>query len=383
MTEVLVIGGGLAGAAAALRLARAGREAVVLERERGPHDKVCGEFLSFEAQEELTDLGLDLEAMGAVPLDRVALAAGGRRSEAPLGFQALSLTRRVLDEALLDRAARAGAEVRRGARATGLARDGEGWAVEVGGETLKARTVLLATGKHDLRGWRRPPGGQDDLLGLKGYWRLARPGRLAGLVELHLFPGGYAGLQPVEGGRANLCLVVRRAAFAGLGGWDALLAHLLAAAPALAERLEGAEPCTDKPLAVASIPYGLVADRSEGLWRLGDQAAVIPSFTGEGMSLALHGARAAAEAILAGRAPGGFQASLARDLSGQVRRSTRMSKALVAPAGQALASRLAGPRTIGWALKATRIPASVRRRPSLSIAGAAKVEAGRRTGGLG
>lgn len=362
--DVLVIGGGLAGAAAATHLARAGRDVLLLERERGPHDKVCGEFLSFEAQDDLLRLGVDPRALGAARIGQVAVERGPSRVEAPLRFEALSLSRRVLDEALLARAAEAGAEVRRGVRATGLRREGGAWAVGLeGGEALGARHLLLATGKHDLRGHRRPPGRQGDLLGFKAYFRLADPGGLDGTVELHLFPGGYAGIEMVDEARANLCLVVRRATFASLGGrWEALLAHLIAACPGLAARLRGAAPCHARPLAVASIPYGLVQDQSEGLWRLGDQAAVIPSFTGEGMSLALHGARLAAAFLQAGQGPEEFQRRLAADLRAQVRRSTLLSRALVSPLPQALAGRLLAPPVLGWLLRATRIPEAARTR---------------------
>jgi flavin-dependent dehydrogenase len=360
--EVLVVGGGLAGAAAAAHLARAGREVLLLERSAGPHDKVCGEFLSFEAQEELGALGIDLGRLGAVPIGTVALERGRSRTEAALGFEALSLSRRVLDEALLARAAEAGAEVRRGLRATSLARDGAGWAVGLdGGGALRARHLVLATGKHDLRGWRRPPGRQADLLGFKAYWRLPEARAPHGTVELHLFPGGYAGLQMVEGGRANLCLVVRQGTFAALGSrWDALLAHVVEASPGLAARLDGAVPCQPKPLAIAAIPYGLVQERSDGPWRLGDQAAVIPSFTGEGMSIALHSARLASAFLAAGRGPDEFQRRLAGGLRGQVRRSTLASRALVAPLPQALAGRLLSPPLMRWVLRGTRIPLAAR-----------------------
>jgi flavin-dependent dehydrogenase len=362
--EVLVVGGGLAGAAAAIHLARAGRDVLLLERSAGPHDKVCGEFLSFEAQEELAGLGVDPEHLGAVPLQAVAVERGRTRTEACLGFRALSLSRRVLDEALLARAAEAGADVRRGVRATGLAREGPGWAVGTqGGSAVRARHLVLATGKHDLRGWRRPPGRQADLLGFKAYWRLPDARRLRGAVELHLFPGGYAGLQRVEEDRANLCLVVRQGAFADLGSrWDALLAHVLGASPGLAARLDGAAPCQAKPLAVAAIPYGLVQERSGGVWRLGDQAAVIPSFTGEGMSIALHSARLAAAFLANGRSPEEFQRRLAGDLRAQVRRSTLASRALVAPLPQALVGRLLSPSLMRWVLRGTRIPLAARAR---------------------
>lgn len=369
MRDVLVIGGGLAGAAAAAHLASARRDVLLLERSAGPHDKVCGEFLSFEAQEELGRLGIDLRALGAVPIDRAVMTCGRRRAETPLGFDALSLSRRVLDEALLARAQQTGAEVRRGRRTVALLREGSGWTAGIeGGERLRARHLILATGKHDLRGWKRPAGRQPDLLGLKMYWRPADPRRLEGRVELHLFPGGYAGLELVEGGRANLCLVIRQLAFANLGRrWDVLLAHLRSHCPDLAAQLDGAEPCAERPLAIARLPYGLMQADSDGVWRVGDQAAVIPSFTGEGMSIALHGARLAAAYLAAGRPPEEFQRRMARDLRGQVGRSTWVSQALVRPGVQALGSRVLGPPLLRLGLWGTRIPEAARARATSGL----------------
>ena len=361
MREIVVIGGGLAGAAAATHLAQAGHDVLLLERTTGPHDKVCGEFLSYEAQEELEGLGIDLKALGAVPIGSVTVQRGQRRADAALPFEALSLSRRVLDEALLARAALSGAEVRRGIRIRSLIRGEAGWTVGFDGGDWTARHVILATGKHDLHGWRRPAGPQGDLLGLKAYLRNPAPRLRTGTVELHLFPGGYAGLEPVEGDRANLCLVVRQERFAVMGrSWDGLLSVLKATCPGLQGRIEPDLLDRTKPLAIAAIPYGLVQSRSDGIWRVGDQAAVIPSFTGEGMSIALHSARLAAAALIAGHGPEAFQVRLADDLRAQVRRSTLMSRALVAPATQAVTGRLLCGPLLRWTLGATRIPAKAR-----------------------
>lgn len=89
--------------------------------------------------------------------------------------------------------------------------------------------LLPPNGKHDLKGFKRTPGRQNDLVGFKLHWRLAaaQQATLGPAVELFLFPGGYAGLELVEGGIANLCLVVRREHFTSLGGrWDFLLSGL-------------------------------------------------------------------------------------------------------------------------------------------------------------
>ena len=246
--------------------------------------------------------------------------------------------------------------MRRGARATGLTRDGDGWVVGVSGGDIAASEVFLATGKHDLKGQRRPPGRQNDLVGFKQHFRLAAP--LERLVELHLFAGGYAGLEPVEDGLANLCLVVRKPTLARAGGdWARLLAGLRAQCPHLENRLTGALPLSAKPLAIAAIPYGLVRQRSGGLWRLGDQAAVIPSFAGEGMAIALHSARMAADFALAGRSPDAFQQSLADSLRAQVGRATIISQMIVTPFGRAAAGAAlaVAPQLAATVAKGTRL----------------------------
>ena len=84
----LVIGGGIAGAALAAHLAQAGRAVLLVERRAGPHDKVCGEFISGEAALYLDDLGVDLAALGAVRMRVVRLAARRRMTTVPLPFPA-------------------------------------------------------------------------------------------------------------------------------------------------------------------------------------------------------------------------------------------------------------------------------------------------------
>ncbi len=328
MSEIVIAGGGLAGGASAAILARAGRRIVVLEREKEPRDKICGEFLSTEAQAHLAALGLDLSRLGGVPITGVRLIAGARQAEARLPFTALGLTRRRLDEALLAHAEQLGAKVERGVSVRTLTPAG----LETSGGPVVARQVLLASGKHDIRGARRDPAGAlTGMIGFKSYFRLdpARLAALDGFVEVVLFEGGYAGLQRVEGGLANLCLVIHQPNFDAVGkSWPALLAHLRRE-PHLAARLEGAEELSPKPLTISDIPYGFThraTDEPADLFRLGDQAAVIPSFSGDGMSIALHSARLAAQAVLEGADAPAYHARLRDDVGRQIRLATWLQR---------------------------------------------------------
>ncbi len=359
-TDALVIGGGPAGAALAIHLARRGRSVEVVEKSTTAHHKVCGEFLSREAIAYLDELGLNIRAQGAVAVHGVRLAARNLIAECELPFPALSLTRRALDEALLTLAARAGAMVLRGRRVQSLQAAAPGWVASLAdGGTRCAPAAFLATGKYDLAGHRRPSGRQNDLIALKMYFRVTpqQECSLRGWVELIFFRGGYAGLQLAENGEVNLCLLVRRKTFKSCRNqWRLLLEHLLGASDHLARRLEGAQPLLPKPLALSSIPYGLLIARPQsGLWRLGDQAAVIPSFSGDGISIALHSAHVAAEIYANGGAEMQLTGRLNAELKSPVHLAAAVSRLLVAAPGLAQMARL-WPPLLRLLAAGTRIP---------------------------
>ncbi|MGZ5986168.1 MAG: NAD(P)/FAD-dependent oxidoreductase [Caulobacteraceae bacterium] len=359
--HALVVGGGPAGAALAVLLARAGRRVILVEREAGAHDKVCGEFISGEAAGYLERLGLDIGRLGAVAIHKVRLAAGRSEAEHALPFPAFSLSRRRLDEALLGLAGDAGVELRRGRRVRSLDRQDGGWRGSIdGGEQIDAQAAFLATGKHDLKGRRRPPGLHGDLVGFKMRLCLApaQAAALDGTVELHLLPGGYAGLEQIEEGLANLCLVIGRRRLDGGSGWNGLLQALLTDCPLLAERLAGGQSLWPKPLAISAIPYGHVAKPGGDLWRLGDQAAVIPSFAGDGLGIALHSAHAAAAAYLAGETTAAFQRRLAGELGPRVKGAALLSRLIVRPWAQGATVGLTRlrPQLLSAAAAWTRIP---------------------------
>jgi menaquinone-9 beta-reductase len=321
--EVLVVGGGVAGCAASIALARKGRSVTLIEREPMPRHKICGEFLSGEALEDLHALGIDAVSLGAVPIGYVRLAAARSAAEAPLPFPAASLTRKALDTALIAKAVAAGVRVERGLSVHTLNRTTTNvWQVSLSdGTSREAPTVFLATGKHDLRGHTRPKD-SEQWVAFKMYYRLsaAQTAELANASELMLYPGGYGGIQPVEDGIANLCCVVQRRHLARVGHrWENFLAKIQQVCPHLAMRLAGAEPLLAKPIAITHIPYGYLRRTTEdGLYCIGDQAAVIPSFTGDGISIALHTARCAAAACLAAEPAPIFQAKLRSALVAQM-----------------------------------------------------------------
>jgi flavin-dependent dehydrogenase len=195
-----------------------------------PRHKVCGEFLSGEALEDLHALGIDVASLGAVPIDYVRLAAVRRAAMAPLPFPAKSLTRKALDTALIAEATAAGVHVERGRGVQSLSRTAANiWRAKLDyGTTYEAPTAFHATGKHDLRGHGRPKD-PHQWIGFKMYYRMspAQTADLGDASELTLYSGGYGGIQPVEDGITNFCCVVQRRYFARAGlRWEGLLAKM-------------------------------------------------------------------------------------------------------------------------------------------------------------
>jgi flavin-dependent dehydrogenase len=316
----LIVGGGPAGASAAIALARGGAMPVLIDRSTGERDLVCGGFLGWDAIAALRRLGLEPASLGARPIHRLRLAADGRIAEAALPKAAAGLSRRRLDATLLRMAEEAGAAVLRGRTARAL--EGDCLRLDDGTE-MAADAVFLATGKHELRGAARELGGRPISVGLRAALppSPALTKALTGVIELHLYDGGYAGLLLQEDGAANLCLsVARRRMDAGRA---AFLAALLREAPLLAERLGGAVP--DRWEAIAGVPYGWRAgSTAPGRFRIGDQAAVIASLAGDGIAVALASGAAAAHACLAGEAAVDYQRRFAR----RARRPVAIAEAL-------------------------------------------------------
>ncbi len=357
----MIVGGGPAGAAAACHLAQAGRKVLLLEKKRGAHHKVCGEFLSFEAQLYLRELDIDLSELGAAPLCFVRLIKGGHTVTARLPFTGLGLSRFVLDEQLLARAAAAGAQVQRGRKVTKILRKGEGWRAQLNGsEGFQAGALFLATGKHDLAGFERPPGRQNGFIGFKMHFACSRRQLRARAkhIDVVLFDGGYAGLQPIEADKVNLCMVIDRRRFAELGKrWHSLLEYLARSCSHLRGFLDEATPCWHAPEAIASIPYGYVCAEASGIYRLGDQFAVIPSFSGDGISIALHTARFAVKAFLnEERGLEKFHQRARQELRPQMRVATLIGGTIAHP----LARRLGFATCKAWPSLVSRMAACTR-----------------------
>ena len=261
----------------------------MLERATETGDALCGGFLSWRTLRTLSALGVELRGH---EVNHLRVFAGKHRADAALPAVAMGVSRRTLDTELLNRALHLGAGIERGVIIRSLDE-----------AQSQSSALFLATGKHDVKGAERPRDATDPAIGLRV--RLPASPRLTALVdsaiELHLFDRGYAGIDLQEDGSANICLAVRKSRLAEADrDPQRLLEQLARLSPHFGARLEGLGTAT-KIDAIAGVPYGWRATTGHaGLFRLGDQCAVIPSLAGEGIGIALASGRSAAAAFLEG-----------------------------------------------------------------------------------
>jgi len=308
--DVIILGAGPAGSSIAHLLAGQGWDVLLIEQHHFPRHKVCGEFLSPEAQFSLRAMGLyqAVEALSPALIERARLVSpAGLAAAMALPGQAWGISRFALDASLAAAAQKSGAETQFGVTATRIIPIEKGYEVVLrsksGATTLRARAVLAACGRHSGPGL--PPqatSGRTAHVGLKGHYEgVMMPPQ----VELFFFPGGYAGVGPIEGGRVNLCLLASPTVLARAGkGVSSMLAWVVKQNHKLARRLAGGRLLPGTEVAVAPVDTHRPAAPWAGLACLGDTAVMIPPLCGDGMAMALRSAELCAPLahdFLAGR----------------------------------------------------------------------------------
>ena len=263
-----IAGGGLAGLSLGIALRSRGVPVLVVEAAGYPRHRVCGEFISGIADAELDALGIREFFAGAERHTSTTWFDGERPMwSCPLPAPAYGLSRYFLDAALAERFTALGGELRCGGRFEG---EGEG--------------IVWAAGRaRQTSEW----------LGLKAHFDDLP---LSADLEIHLKDCGYVGLTRVENGRVNVCGLFRRSG--PVNGGNALIAATRDAGFAhLASRLIEARPVESSLKGVNHFSLGWQSQRDHGRVTVGDSAAMIPPFTGNGMTMAFQSALAALEPL--------------------------------------------------------------------------------------
>lgn len=299
MREVIICGGGLAGLSAAMMLARAGVDVLVIEKEQYAFHKVCGEYVSNEVLPYLHQLGVEVEALSPAHISRLQLSAtSGKMLEQPLDLGGFGVSRYRLDHHLYEHAQSLGAKFMTGEKVRELEFREDHSSVQTSGEDLQARVVIGSFGKRTNldRTLERPFLQQrSPWMGIKYHVRLDFP---SDLIALHNFPGGYCGINPIEEEKLCLCYLVRRELVRTHKGISGLEEHVLSQNPHLRRIFAQAEHLYERPLVINEISFEKKDLVHRHVLMAGDAAGMIAPLCGNGMAMALHGGKLAAQQVL-------------------------------------------------------------------------------------
>jgi flavin-dependent dehydrogenase len=296
LRDAVIIGAGPAGSSMAMALAGQGWDVLLLERDHFPRHKVCGEFLSPEAQVTLQTLGLQqaITTLKPAPVVQTQLVTQeGVAIHIPLPGCGWGISRFALDGALASAAEASNVELWTGTTVTRYEQMGDEYVVYLQAKdrpaTVRTRALIAACGRHTQPGLPPQARALDRkylAVGVKGHYvGIAMPPT----VELFFFPGGYAGVSPVEEGRVNVCLLTSYTAFSQAGKRvETMFAAAATWNKALGQRLAGGCLLPETAITVAPVDVYRPATPWDGVACLGDAAAMIPPLCGDGMAMALR-----------------------------------------------------------------------------------------------
>jgi flavin-dependent dehydrogenase len=283
--DLIVAGAGPAGSACAITAARAGARVLLLEKDRFPRHKVCGEFVSPESLRLLGSLLAQDQFPAAQPrITRARVFLDRKVVSLPVSPPAYSIPRFELDAALLRAARHAGVCAEEGTTVREVTQNGR-FTVHAAGKTLTAKAVVNTTGRWSQL-TQYEIGDQARWIGLKAHFCEAAP---PDSVDLYFFAGGYCGVQAVAKNAVNAAAMVQ-------AGVARSLEEVFAAHPDLWRRSRAWEPLFPS-ITTSPLYFRRPETENNGMLLAGDAAGFIDPFAGDGISLALHTGTLAAESL--------------------------------------------------------------------------------------
>lgn len=301
--DAIIVGGGLAGLALSIQLAKKDYKVIVLEKEQYPFHKVCGEYISFESWDFLTGLGLPLNGMNVSHISRLQISlTNGKTLEQQLPLGGFGISRFVLDYALAEIAGSNGVIVEENTKATGIHFNSSSFTVEAQGKAYTASVVCGSFGKRsnlDIR-WKRPfiskkKSKLNNYIGVKYH---VQADFSPDTIALHYFPKGYCGIVKLEDNKYCLCYLTTADNLARCNGSIKTMEQtVLSQNPYLKKIFTESNRLFDQPVTISQISFDRKTQVEDHVLLAGDAAGMITPLCGNGMSMALHASKLAAEQI--------------------------------------------------------------------------------------
>lgn len=299
LTQVIVVGGGLAGLTSALHLSHFGLKVTLIEKGIYPKHKVCGEYLSNEVLPYLTSLGFDPFDYGAKKIEHFELSSiKGKTIKAKLPLGGFSLSRYTLDEALMQHAVKNGVTLIQDAVLDVKYLEDRFHVNLKENGSMTGNFVIGAFGKRsilDQKLNRHFINVKAPYVAVKAHYRGDYPEDLVGLYH---FYGGYCGVSKIENDLVNICYIAQFDEFKKYRNLDDFKLSVMSKNKALASILKKSEMAFDKPLSISQISFASKPVVEDHILMCGDSAGMIHPLCGNGMSMAIQGAKMASSLII-------------------------------------------------------------------------------------
>lgn len=301
--DVAVLGGGLAGLSLAIQLAKENFSVIVIEKETYPFHRVCGEYISFESWNFLENIGYPLSDLDLPVIKNLQVSApNGNLLSQPLTLGGFGISRYKIDAALAQLAKESGAVVWENEKVKDVVFNGNWFTVQCAHRSVKATVVAAAFGKRsnlDVK-WKRPfvlqkPNKLNNYIGVKYH---IKTDAAADTIALHNFADGYCGMSRVEDNQYCLCyLTTARNLRKSNNSIPAMEQNILCKNPVLKNIFSNASFIRKEPVTIAQVSFTKKKQVENHMLMVGDAAGMITPLCGNGMSMALHGSKLAADAI--------------------------------------------------------------------------------------
>lgn len=298
-SQILIIGGGLAGLTSAIHLSKLGFSVLVIEKNSYPKHKVCGEYISNEVLPYFKWLDFDIESLKPTHITDLHFSSeSGKMIKSKLPLGGFGISRYTLDFALYKKALSQNCRIIQEQVNEVRFKDDFFEVILSDGTILKANVILGSFGKRsnlDVQMKRSFLNKKSPWLAVKSHYK----GKFADdVVGLHNFKGGYCGVSKVEDDVINICYLTDFKSFKKFKNIDDFQENVVQRNPNLKKVLQNSEIVFDKTLTISQICFDEKQSVENHILMIGDTAGLIHPLCGNGMAMAIHSAKLASEQVV-------------------------------------------------------------------------------------